>query len=163
MKANQALGHICKPVASRSREMNNPLCSACVKPCVSETLKNWTWSSGRPPRWLHGWRTWHMKKGWRQVLLKTMEEIHVARPREGKVQGDLIMVFQYLGGSYKLYTGIHGDRTRGSGHKLLQGKFCLDIRKKSFTVWVVKHWITLSGELGEVFKTWHDKALDNLT
>lgn len=31
-----------------------------------------------------------------------------------------------------LFTRLPADRTRSSGHELLQGKFCLDVRKKFF-------------------------------
>jgi len=34
-------------------------------------------------------------------LLEKKKEIGFARPKEGKAQGDLVMVFQYLGGSCK--------------------------------------------------------------
>lgn len=49
---------------------------------------------------------------------------------EEKAQGDLVMVLQYKNGGYgkgvgsSLSTGMPCDRTRGDGHKLLQGR-CL--------------------------------------
>ena len=59
------------------------------------------------------------------------------------------------------------DRTRGNGFTLKEGKFRLDIRKKFFTIRVVKHWNRLPGEAVaapslEVFKARLDGALNNL-
>ncbi|KAK4805328.1 hypothetical protein QYF61_018191 [Mycteria americana] len=78
---------------------------------------------------------------------------------------------QSLKGSYREDGGtpfirMCGDRTRGNGHKLLQGQFHLDIRK-FFTMKTIKHWNRLSREevespLLEIIKTWLDRALDNL-
>ena len=61
-----------------------------------------------------------------------------------RLRGDLIAAFQYLKGAYRdagegLFIRDCSDRTRGKGFKLKQGKLRLDIRRKFFTVAVVRH------------------------
>ncbi|KAK4825778.1 hypothetical protein QYF61_002341 [Mycteria americana] len=85
---------------------------------------------------------------------------------------DLIAAFQYLKGPYKkagegLFTRAYSDRTRGNGFKLKEGRFRLDIRKKFFTMRVMRHWNRLPREAVdapalEVFKARLDGALSKL-
>jgi len=88
------------------------------------------------------------------------------------LRGDLRAAFQYLKGTYRkdgegLFTRACRNRTRGSGCKLKEGRFRLDIRKKFFTVRVVKHWPRLPREVVAalslaVLKARLDGALSNL-
>ena len=76
------------------------------------------------------------------------------------------MAFQLSTGKIgdSLFSGVCGNRTRGNSFKLKEGRFRLDIRKKSFMVSVVRHWIRLPGDVVDVpsletFKVRLDRAL----
>jgi len=69
-----------------------------------------------------------------------------------RLRGDLTAAFQYLKGAYKKDGDKHFsraccNRTRDDGFKLKEGRFRVHIRKKFFTVRVVKHWNTLPKEV----------------
>jgi len=89
-----------------------------------------------------------------------------------RLRGDLIAAFQYLKGAYRkdgqgLFTRACSDRTRANGCKLKEARFSLDIRKKFFTMRVVRHWhrlprVVVDAPSLEVFKARLDGALSNL-
>jgi len=63
-----------------------------------------------------------------------------------------MVAFQYLKGPYRkdgdnLLSKACCDRTRNNGFKLKESRFRLDIRKKFFTIRVVKHWNRLPREV----------------
>jgi len=79
---------------------------------------------------------------------------------------------KYLKGGYRktgerLFIRADSKTMRGSGFKLEEGRFRLDIRKKFFTVRVVRHWNRLPSEVVntpslEVFETRLDGALSSV-
>jgi len=89
-----------------------------------------------------------------------------------RLQGHLTAAFQYLKGAYKkagegLFKRTWSDRTRGNGLKLKEGRFRLGVRKKFFTMRVVRHRHRLPREAVaapslKVFKARLDEALSNL-
>jgi len=75
-----------------------------------------------------------------------------AAGKKRRLWRDLIAAFQYLKGVYKkdgdkLLSRACCDKTTCNGCKLKEGRFRLDVRKKFFTMRVVKHWNGLPREV----------------
>jgi len=101
-----------------------------------------------------------------------LKELGLFSLEKRRLWGDLVVAFQYLKGAFKkdghkLFSRACSNRTRGNGFKLKGGRCCLDVRKKLFTVRVVKHRHRLLREVVDVsslesLKVRLDRALSNL-
>jgi len=101
-----------------------------------------------------------------------LRELGLFSLEKKRLWGNLIVAVQYLKGAYKkdgdrLFSRTCCDRTKGNGFILKEMRFRLDIRKKFFTVRVVKTWHRLPREVVdapslETFSAGLDGALSDL-
>ncbi|KFZ64916.1 hypothetical protein N321_02240, partial [Antrostomus carolinensis] len=172
---NRILGCIKRSVSSRSREVILPLYSALVRPHLEYCVQFWSPQHKRDMQQLEliQRRATRMIQGLEHLSYEDrLRELGLFSLEKRRLQGDLTVAFQYLKGTYKkpgegLFIRTTNDKTRGNWLKLKEGRFRLDIRKKFFTVRVVRHWKRLPREAVdapslEVLKARLDEALSNL-
>jgi len=160
--------------ASRSREVILPICSSLVRTHLEYCVQLWSLQhredmdlleqvQRRATNMIQGLEHLSYEERLRQLGLFSLEK--------RRLWGDRIAVFQYLKATFKkagegLLTRACSDRT-SSGFKLKEGRFRLHVRKKFFTMRVVRHWNRLPGEVVdapslEVLKARLDGALSNV-
>ncbi|GAB0205654.1 hypothetical protein GRJ2_003031000 [Grus japonensis] len=173
-KANHVLGCIKTSMTSRLREVILPLYSTLVRPDPWEyCVQLWGSQYRRDMELLERVQRRATK------LIRGLEHLcYEDRLRElglfslEKTPGRSNCSFPVPEGAYRkggegLFIRECSDRTRGNGFQLKEGRFRLAVRKKFFTVRVVRHWHRLPREVVdapslEVFKARLDEALGNV-
>ena len=174
-KAHHIMGCIKRSVGSRSREGILPLCSTRVRPHLESCVQLWSPQHRKDMdllEWVQRRATKNGQRAGTPLLWGKAERVGAVQLGEEKAAWRPCSSLPVPEGAYKkagegLFTRVCCDRTRLNGLKLKDSKFKSDIRKKFFTMRVVRHCHRLPREVVdapsvEKFKVSSDRALSKL-
>jgi len=172
-KANGILGCIKSSVASRSRDVLLPLCSALGRPRLEYSVQFWAPQFKKDEELLKRvqWRARKMMRGLEHLSFEQrLRELHLFSQKR-RLRGDLINAYKYLQGrcrkdGARLLSVLPSHKTRDNGHKMKHRMFQLNTRK-NFTLRLTEHWNRLPREFmeslcPEIFNTHLDVVLRDL-
>jgi len=124
------------------------LCSTLVRSRLEYCIQLWSPQHRKDMDLLRqvGKRTMKLIRGLQHLCYEErLREFELFSFKKRRLQGDIIVAFQYIKGAYKkhrekLSTRYCSYRTTGNGFKLKEGRFRVGIRKTFFMMKVVRDW-----------------------